>query len=43
VGIVLLSLKIKKKSDLLPFGPFLIIGGLCAIWLESFFWKWILG
>ena len=43
IGITLLSVGVKKKSDVLPFGPFLIVGGLGAIWFESFFWRWLLG
>lgn len=43
VGLVLLSLKKVKFGKKVPFGPFLIVGALCALLWGDALWSWYLG
>lgn len=42
VGLLLISLKIKKRSDHIPFGPFLIGGTVIAFWYGTQIIDWYL-
>lgn len=43
VSVVLVFLKKKKMKDIIPFGPFLVLGGLIALFAGKWIVKWYLG
>jgi leader peptidase (prepilin peptidase)/N-methyltransferase len=43
VSLVLISLKKKKMKDIIPFGPFLVLGGLIALFAGKWIVNWYLG
>jgi len=42
-SIVLILLKKKKMKDIIPFGPFLVLGGLIALFAGKWIVRWYLG
>ncbi|MDO8260776.1 MAG: prepilin peptidase [Candidatus Magasanikbacteria bacterium] len=42
-SVVLVLLKKKKMKDIIPFGPFLVLGGLIALFAGRFIVNWYLG
>lgn len=40
IGIVLILLKIKKRKDPIPYGPFLIVGTLIVLFAGEKIWQW---
>ena len=42
VAIVLLALKVKKRKEAIPFGPFLALGAMVTlVWGDSILWWWL--